>query len=138
MTLFIIADIVIIIVCVIGFFLAYRVWCIMGKRGITSWFMLAMLYAVILRTFSLLSDMDVIHDFADYSKAMALPLYILLLMGLWGIYRQIKHAITRVVEVPPVEKVIIDINAVELTVADKKVVIPGRTIELPVDKPVIK
>ena len=81
-------DILILMVCAIGLYVAYRLWCLLGKKGITSWFMLGWCYAAGLRTISLLSDTRVITW--DMSRQLAFPMYVFFVLGLWGLHWQVR------------------------------------------------
>lgn len=88
--LFVVSDIVILAICIIGFYIAFRLWSLLGKQGITSWFMLAFLYAIVLRSLSLCVDLKLMPGLFELTKALALPLYLLLVLGLWGLHWQVR------------------------------------------------
>jgi hypothetical protein len=61
----------------------------LGRHGLTSWLTLAMVYAIFLRIVSLLSDCGEDWGFISYTRVLAFPMYIFLLLGLWGLLKQV-------------------------------------------------
>ena len=87
-TLAIVLDILILVTCAIGLYVAYRLWSLLGKQGITSWFMLAFVYAFLLRMASLFSDMGLLG--MNTPRYLAFPMYVLFVLGLWGLHWQVR------------------------------------------------
>lgn len=90
MNMIICIDILTILVCIYGFYITFKLWCLMGKTGMITWLLWAMLYAVGLRCLSLFADMESVNfKLLEYTRSYAIPLYIFLVMGVWGIYKQV-------------------------------------------------
>ncbi len=86
-------DAVILAICVLMVYVTYSLWCLLGKKGLTTWLVIAAGYSVLLRIVSLLADTSIYWDvpaFVNYSRVLALPMYICLLLGLFGLLREVK------------------------------------------------
>ena len=87
-------DIVCIGLAIVGFYFSYRLWSSLGRHGITGWLMLAMTYSVFLRFVSIFKDFNLNWKWLDYSRTIALPLYLFLAIGLCGLYSQVRNKLT--------------------------------------------
>jgi hypothetical protein len=91
--LILILDFLILFICMISTYFSYRLWVLLGRRGLTVWFMYGMIYSVILRLTSIASDAGLRSVITEYTRVTAAPMYIFLLLGLVGLYRQVSHTI---------------------------------------------
>jgi ABC-type uncharacterized transport system permease subunit len=89
MILFACIDILILLICLFGVCVAYRLWVTLGSKGMTTWFLGAMVYSVGLRVLSLMADIDVQWGLLDYTRVFALPLYLFLVIGMVGILNEV-------------------------------------------------
>ncbi len=84
-------SIVVLCICVVGVYVSYRLWKLLGKQGITTFFMLAFLYAIGLRTLSLLGDLGYNDGLMAWTRPLSLPMYLLFVLGVWGLYWQVRQ-----------------------------------------------
>lgn len=87
--LIILIDCLILLTCIAAAYFSYRLWLMLGRHGITSWLTLAMVNAIFLRIVSLLSDCGEDWGFISYTRVLAFPMYLFLLLGLWGLLKQV-------------------------------------------------
>jgi hypothetical protein len=128
----VVLDIIILVFCGLGVWVAYLLWCLLGKKGITSWFLLAFIYGILLRVCSLISDLGLLG--MDSPRYLALPLYILLALGLYGLFKQVRKAMSVPPMIPagvPIESIVVKIEEVEVVIPEATIKIPGKTIVLP-------
>jgi hypothetical protein len=134
---FVAGDILILIVCIVALYVAFRLWSLLGRKGITSWFMLAMIYAILLRTLSLLTDCGVTTGILTATKVLAFPMYVLLALGLWCLYRQVDEKLSgngHLPLPPDIKKVVVHLDVVEVVTPDSIVKVKGKKVVLPVEK----
>lgn len=99
-------SILILLTCIIGLYVSFRLWLLLGKQGITTLFMFAFLYAIGLRTLSLLGDLGYNGGMMNWTRQLSFPMYVLLVMGVWGIHWQVreklkgngKHGIRKIIK----------------------------------------
>jgi hypothetical protein len=96
----------VLLTCFCGLYVSFRLWCLLGRQGITSWFMLAFLYAIGLRTLSLLGDLGYNDGMMQWTRPLSFPMYVLFVLGAWGLHWQVReklvgnggHGLRRVIE----------------------------------------
>lgn len=131
-------DIISVLLTFAGFFFAYKLWAILGKHGVTVWLLCAMVWAIFLRMISIFHDIGLTWVWLNYSRQLAFPLYLFLLIGLYGLFSQVRRSIITIVDrklpaVPEIKEVVVHLNAVEVITPAAIVKIPGKTITLPVN-----
>jgi hypothetical protein len=124
-TFSVIISICVLIACALGFIVSFRLWSLLGKSGITSWFMLAFTYAIGLRTLSLLGDLGYGGGMMDYTRPLSFPMYVMFVLGVAGLLRQVRKAMRtgHITPTVPVQAVILKVEA--------EVIVPEATIKIP-------
>jgi hypothetical protein len=125
-SLSIVISILVLVVCCFGFYVSYRLWAMLGKKGITSWFMLAFLWAIGLRTLSLLGDLGYHGGFMDWTRPLSAPMYGMLVLGLFGLYRQVRKAFKVIPLAHPLA-----VDSIKIVVAEVEVVTPTTAVKVP-------
>lgn len=86
---FLFIDILILFIIMASLFYAFKLWVLLGRHGLVTWLVLAMVYAIPLRSLSLCADIGMSGALFNYTRILALPLYIFLLLGFWGLFQQV-------------------------------------------------
>jgi hypothetical protein len=127
-------DFIILAICILAAWVTYCLWCMLGKRGLVTWLVYAMGYAILLRLLSVLSDAGYSWGIVSYTRVLALPMYLFLLLGLWGMYQQVASKLKVIKPLPLVKKVKVHIDSVEVDTAESTIKVPGKTVLLDTTK----